>query len=114
MNRVLSIPAAFALVVIAFAFPPDLAAAGSKHCRVKAIKDVYLEVYYSRGHRKASSIRHKNEVMWSGTLSRGGIVPITAPSGWVHLTFEDLTQDDPRMENDDTICQGGNVILVPR
>jgi hypothetical protein len=53
-------------------------------------------------------------MMWSGTLGRGGIVPVSGSNGWVHLTFQDLTQEDPRSENDDTICQGGNVILIPR
>lgn len=114
MNPRLILPAALVLIVIAFAFPSDLIAAGPGNCRIKAVKDVYLEVYYSRGGRKAPSIRRKNEMMWSGTLGRGGIVPVSGSNGWVHLTFQDLTQEDPRSENDDTVCQGGNVILIPR
>jgi hypothetical protein len=52
--------------------------------------------------------------MWSGVLPRGGMVPVQVSNGWVHLTFQDMTQEDPRAENDDTVCQGGNAILVPR
>ncbi len=114
MKRILTVTAAFALMGIAFAFPPDLSAEEDTTCQVKAIKPVYLEAHYSRGGRKAPSIRRKSGLIWSGNLRRGGIVSITATNGWVHLTFMDLTQEDPRTENDDTICQGGNVILVPR
>ena len=103
-----------ALMLVTYAFPPDLTAARPGHCRIKAVKDVYLEVYYSRGGRKAPNIRRKNELMWSGMLPRGGMVPVTGSNGWVHLTFQDMTQEDPRTENDDNVCQGGSIILVPR
>ncbi len=106
--------AVFALIAVAYAFPTELSAARLGHCRIKAVKDVYLEVYYSRGGRKAPTIRRKNELMWSGMLPRGGMVPVTGSNGWVHLTFQDMTQEDPRTENDDNVCQGGSIILVPR
>ena len=114
MKSRLILLAAFVLIAVAYAFPPDLMAAGPGNCRIKAVKDVYLEVYYSRGGRKAPSIRRKNELMWSGMLPRGGMVPVQGSNGWVHLTFQDMTQEDPRTENDDNVCQGGSIILVPR
>ncbi len=114
MNRFLVLSAAFALTVIVFAFPPELSAEEDTSCLIRAIKPVYLEAHYSRGSRKSPSIRRKSGIIWSGDLRRGEIVSITATSGWVHLTFQDLTQEDPRSENDDTICQGNNTILVPR
>ena len=113
MNPRLTISTYLIIAAVAFAFPPGVIAAGPGHCRIKAVKDVYLEVHYSRGSRKSPTIRHKNELMWSGTLPSGGIVPVSGSNGWVHLTFQDLTQEDPRSENDDTMCQG-NTILVPR
>ena len=113
MNPRLAISTCLIIAAVAFVFPSGSMAKPNGRCTIKAVKDVYLEVYYSRGGRKAPTIRRKNEVMWSGTLPRGGTVPVSAPSGWVHLTFEDLTVEDPRTENDDTMCQG-NTILVPR
>jgi hypothetical protein len=53
--------------------------------------------------RPAPSIRRKSEVIWSGTLARGGMVPVQGSNGWVHLTFQDMTQEDPRTENDDNV-----------
>ena len=114
MNLRRILPAALVLIVIAFAFPPDLIAAGPGNCRIKAVKDVYLEVYYSLGGRKSPTIRKKNEMMWSGALPRGGIVPVSASNGWVHLTYQDLTREDPRTENRKSMCQSGNIILIPR
>ena len=114
MNSRLILLAAFVLIALAYAFPPDLVAAGPGNCRIKAVKSVYLEVYYSRGGRKAPTIRRKSELMWSGTLGRGGMVPVTGSNGWVHLTYQDMTQEDPRTENKDNMCQNGNIILIPR
>lgn len=113
MNRILIIPAALILFVTAFAFPPDLAAEEDSTCTIKAIKPVYLEARYSQGGRKAPSIRRKSGIIWSGNLGRGGAVSVTT-SGWVHLTYQDMTQEDPRTENRKHMCQGNNVILVPR
>jgi hypothetical protein len=98
---------------VAFAFPPSLNA-DNRYCTIKAIKDVYLQAHYSDGGRKSPSIRRKSNVIWSGNLQRGGAISVNPQNGWVHLTYRDLTQDDPRSENNDAICQNGNVILVPR
>ncbi len=114
MNLRWILPAALALMMMIYAFPPDLYAAGPGNCRVKAVKNVYLEVYYSEGGRKAPTIRKKNEMMWSGMLPRGGVVPVSASNGWVHLTYQDMTRDDPRSENRSTMCQNGRIILIPR
>ncbi len=114
MNRILTTTAALVLMVIAFAFPPNLSAEEDTNCQIKARKPVYLEARYSRGGRKAPTIRRKGEIIWSGNLRRGGIVSVTATSGWVHMTYMDLTKQDPRSENRRSICQNGNVILVPR
>ncbi|MDJ0720183.1 MAG: hypothetical protein QNJ04_01050 [Desulfobacterales bacterium] len=113
MNRILIVMLTLALTGIALALPTDMRAEEDTTCQIKATKPVYLEAHYSRGSQKAPSIRRKSGIIWSGNLNRGGVVSITATSGWVHLTFMDLTQDDPRTENDDTICQN-NTILVPR
>ena len=114
MNARSILLAVFILITTAYAFPPDLAAAGPGNCRIKAVKNVYLEVYYSEGGRKSPTIRKKNELMWSGMLPRGGMVPVSSSNGWVHLTYQDMTKEDPRSENDDNVCQGGRIILVPR
>ena len=45
MKSRLTLLAAFVLIAVAYAFPPDLVAAGPGNCRIKAVKDVYLEVY---------------------------------------------------------------------
>ncbi len=114
MKRILAVTAAFALMGIAFAFPPDLRAEDDTNCQIKATKPVYLEARYLQGHRKSPSIRHKGDIIWSGNLRRGGVVSVTATSGMVHLVYMDLTQEDPRTENKKRTCQSGNVILIPR
>ena len=114
MIRNLTITVAIALMGIAFTFPSILSAEEDTNCQIKARKPVYLEARYSRGGRKAPTIRRKGEIIWSGNLRRGGIVSVTATSGWVHLTYMDLTKRDPRSENRRNICQNGNMILVPR
>ncbi|MDJ0811207.1 MAG: hypothetical protein QNJ01_13990 [Desulfobacterales bacterium] len=83
-------------------------------CKIKAIKDVNLQAHSSAGGRKAPNIRSKRDVIWSGNLHRGNSTTVTTRNGWVHLAYQDLTKQDPRSENDDKICQNGNVILVPR
>ena len=114
MTSRLILLAAFVLTSIVYTFPSDLHAARPGNCRIKAVKDVYLEVYYSEGGRKAPTIRKKNEMMWSGMLPRGGVVPVSASNGWVHLTYQDMTREDPRSENKSTMCQNGSIILIPR
>ncbi len=114
MNRILVTTATLFLMGIAFAFPPNLSAEEDTNCQIRARKPVYLEARYSRGGRKAPTIRRKGDIIWSGNLRRGGIVSVTATSGWVHMTYMDLTKQDPRSENRRSICQNGNVILVPR
>ncbi len=115
MYRRLLLPAVLILISVALCLPPAIAEPKQGgNCRVKAIKDVYLEVYYSRGHRKAETIRHKSEMMWSGTLARGGMVPVSSSNGWIQLVYQDLTIDDPRSENKKHQCQGGRTILIPR
>jgi hypothetical protein len=105
------------LIIIAVAtggpFTPD-ADARNAYCTIKATKDVYLQAHYSDGGRKSPQIRRKSNVIWSGTLQRGGTISVNPKNGWVHLEYRDLTQDDPRSENNDAICQNGRVILVPR
>jgi hypothetical protein len=115
MYRRLRLLAVLILITVAPILPPAMAEPKQGgNCRIKAVKDVYLEVYYSRGHRKAETIRHKSELMWGGTLPRGGVVPVMSSNGWVQLVYQDLTIDDPRTENNKTICQGGSTILIPR
>jgi hypothetical protein len=115
MYRRLRLLTALILISVAHFLPPAMAESQQAgNCRVKAVKDVYLEVYYSRGHRKAETIRHKSEMMWSGTLARGGMVPVASSNGWVQLVYQDLTVDDPRSENEKQQCQGGRTILIPR
>ena len=115
MYRRLPLLTTLILIAVVHFLPPAFAAPKQGgNCRVKAVKDVYLEVYYSRGHRKAETIRHKSELMWSGTLPRGGMVPVSSSNGWVQLVYQDLTVDDPRTENKKNQCQGGRTILIPR
>ena len=114
MKRILTMTAALALMGIAFALPTDLRAEEDTTCQIRATKPVYLEARYLQGHRKAPTIRHKGDIIWSGNLRRGGVVSVTATSGKVHLTYMDLTQEDPRTENKKRNCQNGNVLLVPR
>jgi hypothetical protein len=101
------------ILAVGSAFPSGLDA-GQEYCTIKAIKDVNLQAHYSNGGRKSPSIRRKGEVIWSGDLQRGGVISVSPKNGWVHLAYRDLTQEDPRRENNDAICQNGNVILVPR
>ena len=115
MTRILTITATLALMMgIAFVFPPDLSAEEDSTCSIKATKPVYLEARYLQGHRKAPTIRHKGGIIWSGNLNRGAVVSVTATSGRIHLTYMDLTQEDPRTENKKRNCQNDNVLLVPR
>ena len=114
MNRIemiLVVMAFFALILVVY---PPLSEARNNTCIVKATKDVNLQAHYSQGGRKAPNIRRKSEVIWSGYLHRGGMVPLSSNSGWVHLAYQDMTKDDPRSENRPQICQNGRVILVPR
>ena len=115
MYRRLRLLVAFILISVSLLLPTAMAEPKQGgNCRVKAVKDVYLEIYYSRGHRKAETIRHKSELMWSGTLARGGMVPVSSSNGWIQLVYQDLTIDDPRSENKKHQCQGGRTILIPR
>ncbi len=114
MNRILIMTAALAFFGIVFTVPPELHAEPDSTCQIRATKPVYLEARYLQGHRKSPSIRHKGEIIWSGNLNRGGVVSVTATSGMVHLTYMDLTQEDPRTENKKRNCQNGNVLLIPR
>ena len=114
MNRILTITVALALMSIVFTFPSDLRAEEDTTCQIKAIKPVYLEARYSRGGRKAPTVRRKSGIIWSGNLSRGGVVSVTVTNGWVHLTYMDLTQEDPRTENKKRNCRNNNTILIPR
>jgi hypothetical protein len=94
-------------------FPPS-SEARNNTCTIKATKDVNLQAHYSDGGRKAPSIRSKSDVIWSGYLPRGGVVSVSSDNGWVHLAYQDMTNRDPRSENNDAICQNSRVILVPR
>ncbi len=115
MTRILTMLAAFVLMMgIVFVLPPDLSAEEDTTCTIKATKPVYVEARYSRGGRKSPTIRRKSGIIWSGNLNRGGVVSVTVTNGWVHLTYMDLTQEDPRTENKKKICQNGNIVLVPR
>ncbi len=113
MNRLLMIPIAMLTLAAGSILTPS-AEARSNYCTIKATKDVYLQAHYSDGGRKSPSIRRKSSVIWSGSLQRGGAISVNPKNGWVHLTYQDLTTDDPRSENSNTICQNGRVILVPR
>ena len=114
MNRILIMTLALAVMGIACASPPLLHAEEDSTCQIRDTKPVYLEARYLQGHRKAPSIRRKGDIIWSGNLRRGGIVSVTATSGMVHLTYMDLTQNDPRTENKKRNCQNNNVLLIPR
>ncbi len=92
---------------------PDLEARNNT-CTIRAVKEVNLQAHLSDGGRKSPSIRKKSDVIWSGHMNRGAVQSISTRNGWVHLAYQDLTKRDPRSENDDRICQNGNVILVPR
>ena len=95
------------------AWAPD-AEARNYTCTIKAIKDVNLQAHFSDGGRKAPQIRSKSDIIWSGNMRRVQITSVATRNGWIHLAYQDLTKEDPRSENDDKICQNGNVILVPR
>ncbi|MBL0713060.1 MAG: hypothetical protein JJV98_05105 [Desulfosarcina sp.] len=112
MYRFLMIPVVFTLLAVSSAFPTDLIAEEDTTCKIKATKDVYVEAHYLRG-RDESGETHKSGMIWSGNLGRGGMVSITATDGRVHLTYRDLTESNPRTENQDVTCRG-NTILVPR
>ena len=114
MKRLLIFPAVTVLFILAFVVMPPSAKARNKTCVIKATKDVNLQAHYSQGGRKAPNIRRKSDVIWSGFLPRGGVVSVSSESGWVHLAYQDMTNEDPRSENNDTICQNNRVILVPR
>lgn len=113
MKYFLTITAVITFLAIGSVFAPGLEAKNNT-CTIRAIKDVNLQAHYSNGGRKSPSIRSKRDVIWSGNMRRGGILTVTTRNGWVHLNYQDLTLEDPRSENNDTICQNGNVILVPR
>ncbi len=113
MKTPLIIFSVIALLALGSAMAPDLAARNNT-CTIKAIKDVNLQAHYSEGGRKVPYIRSKRDVIWSGYLRRGGVQAVTTRNGWVHLTFQDMTLQDPRSVNKPKICQNGNVILVPR
>ena len=113
MNPLRLIPIAVITLAAVVALTTS-AEARSNYCTIKATKDVYLQAHYSDGGRKSPSIRRKSNVIWSGNLQRGGAISVHPQNGWVHLTYRDMTQDDPRSENNDAICQNGRVILVPR
>ncbi len=115
MTRILTVTAAIALMIgIVCMFPPDLFAEEDTTCNVRATKPVYVEARYSEGGRKAPTIRRKSGVIWSGNLNRGGVISVTVTNGWVHLTYSDLTKQDPRSEIKKRICKNGNTILIPR
>ena len=101
------------LLALGFALVPDLEARNNT-CTIKAIKDVNLQAHYSEGGRKVPNIRSKRDVIWSGSMRRGGVQSVTTRNGWVHLTYQDMTLKDPRSVNKPKICQNGNVILIPR
>ncbi len=101
------------LLFMASALAPD-AGARNNTCTIKAIKDVNLQAHYSDGGRKSPSIRNKSDVIWSGNMRRGEVQSFNTRNGWIHLAYQDLTDRDPRSENNDTICKNGRTILVPR
>ena len=113
MNRLHMLLIAAITLAAGGTMAPD-ADARDSYCTIKATKAVYLQAHYSDGGRKSPSIRRKSNVIWSGNLQRGGAISVSPKNGWVHLTYRDLTQDDPRSENNDAICKNGRVILVPR
>ena len=113
MKPIIYLLTIFFLLAMGTAFTPDTEARNNT-CQIKAIKDVNLQAHFSDGGRKAPNIRSKRDVIWSGNLDRGNSMTVTTRNGWVHLAYQDLTNQDPRSENDDKICQNGNVILVPR
>ena len=101
------------VVAVGGALAPDLEAR-SNTCTIKAIKDVNLQAHFSDGGRKSPSIRNKSDVIWSGDMRRGQLQSISTRNGWVHLAYQDMTNRDPRSENNDMICKNGRTILVPR
>ena len=114
MKRLMIIPVFIFIFGLTFVILPTDSEARNNTCTVKAIKDVNLQAHYSEGGRKAPSIRSKSDVIWSGYLPRGGVVGLSSDNGWVHLTYQDMTNRDPRSENNDAICKNNRVILVPR
>jgi hypothetical protein len=113
MKTVMTLFSFLFLMAIGSALAPELEARNNT-CTVKAIKDVNLQAYFSDGGRKSPSIRNKSEVIWSGDMRRGEVQSMSTRNGWIHLTYQDLTDRDPRSENNDMICKNNRVILVPR
>ena len=114
MKRLLIISGIAVSLALGFVVFPPLSEARNNTCTIKATKDVNLQAHYSEGGRKAPSIRSKSDVIWSGYLPRGGVVGVSSNNGWVHLAYQDMTNRDPRSENNDAICKNNRVILVPR
>ena len=114
MKRLLIFSVAIVFGAIGIMMAPADAEARNRTCTIKATKDVNLQAHFSEGGNKSPSIRRKSDVIWSGNLRRGAAISLSTHSGWVHLAYQDLTQEDPRSENDDRICMNNRVILVPR
>lgn len=54
----------------------------------------------------------KGQTTWSGNISKGGQQTVRASGAEILIVWQDLSQDNPRTQNRNDICDG-NTILVP-